>query len=263
MPTTRPEDLVTPGHVFPLRARDGGVLVRTGQTEGSVDLARLAGLTPGRRHLRDHERGRTMARMPDLEALREEARPQHPHHRRPHPVPPADRAARPPRRASRTCVLDETGTRVAGGRLRGPRPTAGSSSRSSRGRSTRASPTLCRVHAGSSVGRHLRLHADRRGAATCATRSHAIEDEGRGVVVYLPPRGTDRGRARRLRRASPPRPPKPVRRTRCASSASARRCCADLGLHKIRLLTNNPRKIAGLEGYGLEVRRARALHRSP
>ena len=51
----KPEDLVSPGHIFPIRAKKGGVLVRTGQTEGSVDLARLAGLKPCRRHLRDHE----------------------------------------------------------------------------------------------------------------------------------------------------------------------------------------------------------------
>ncbi len=51
----RPEDIVSPGHIFPLRARKGGVLVRTGQTEGSVDLARLAGLQAIRGDLRDHE----------------------------------------------------------------------------------------------------------------------------------------------------------------------------------------------------------------
>ena len=53
-----PRDLVQPGHVFPLKAKAGGVLERTGQTEAAVDLARLAGLTPGRRDLRDHERRR-------------------------------------------------------------------------------------------------------------------------------------------------------------------------------------------------------------
>ena len=51
-------DLASPGHIFPLRAKKGGVLVRTGQTEGSVDLARLAGLEAGRGDLRDHERRR-------------------------------------------------------------------------------------------------------------------------------------------------------------------------------------------------------------
>src|SRR5580693_5201433 len=66
-PATRPEELVTPGHVFPLRAKTGGVLVRTGQTEGSVDLARLAGLTPAGVICEIMNEDGSMARMPDLE----------------------------------------------------------------------------------------------------------------------------------------------------------------------------------------------------
>src|SRR6185369_1645988 len=63
----RPSDVVTPGHVFPLRARRGGVLVRTGQTEGSVDLARLSGLRPSGVICEIMNDDGTMARMPDLE----------------------------------------------------------------------------------------------------------------------------------------------------------------------------------------------------
>src|SRR6476661_10566580 len=66
-PDAKPEELVTPGHIFPLRARTGGVLVRTGQTEGSVDLARLAGLTPAGVICEIMREDGTMARMPDLE----------------------------------------------------------------------------------------------------------------------------------------------------------------------------------------------------
>ncbi|HLM75477.1 MAG TPA: 3,4-dihydroxy-2-butanone-4-phosphate synthase, partial [Polyangiaceae bacterium] len=66
-PETRPSDLVTPGHVFPLKARRGGVLVRTGQTEGAVDLARLAGLRPAGVICEIMNDDGTMARMPDLE----------------------------------------------------------------------------------------------------------------------------------------------------------------------------------------------------
>src|SRR5947208_3470178 len=65
----RPVDLVTPGHVFPLKARRGGVLVRTGQTEGSVDLARLAGLKPSGVICEIMNADGTMARMPDLETF--------------------------------------------------------------------------------------------------------------------------------------------------------------------------------------------------
>src|SRR5271165_6734701 len=66
-PASRPDDIVTPGHVFPLRARRGGVLVRTGQTEGSVDLARLAGLTPAGVICEIMNADGSMARLPDLE----------------------------------------------------------------------------------------------------------------------------------------------------------------------------------------------------
>src|SRR3954452_16935143 len=66
-PDARPSDLVTPGHVFPLKARRGGVLVRTGQTEGSVDLARLAGMRPAGVICEIMNDDGTMARMPDLE----------------------------------------------------------------------------------------------------------------------------------------------------------------------------------------------------
>src|SRR4029079_7458762 len=68
-PVCRPEDLVTPGHVFPLKARTGGVLVRTGQTEGSVDIARLAGLTPAGVICQIMNEDGPMARMHDLEAF--------------------------------------------------------------------------------------------------------------------------------------------------------------------------------------------------
>jgi len=70
-PDARPEDLVRPGHVFPLRARKGGVLVRAGQTEGSVDLCRLAGLTPAGVICEVMNDDGTMARMPQLEHFAE------------------------------------------------------------------------------------------------------------------------------------------------------------------------------------------------
>src|SRR5581483_5305912 len=66
-PTASPDDIITPGHVFPLRARPGGVLVRTGQTEGAVDLATLADLTPAGVICEIMNDDGTMARMPDLE----------------------------------------------------------------------------------------------------------------------------------------------------------------------------------------------------
>ena len=71
-PNAKPEDIVSPGHVFPIRARKGGVLVRTGQTEGSVDICRLAGLTPAGVICEIMKDDGTMARMPDLEVFARE-----------------------------------------------------------------------------------------------------------------------------------------------------------------------------------------------
>ncbi|MFA6499766.1 MAG: 3,4-dihydroxy-2-butanone-4-phosphate synthase, partial [Desulfurivibrionaceae bacterium] len=71
-PNAKPSDIVSPGHIFPLRARRGGVLVRTGQTEGSVDLSRLAGLHPSGVICEIMKEDGTMARMPDLEIFAKE-----------------------------------------------------------------------------------------------------------------------------------------------------------------------------------------------
>ena len=84
----------SPGHVFPLRARRGGVLERAGQTEAAVDLARLAGLQPGRRRLRDHERRRDDGPRPRPRPVLRAARAEDGHGRRPDRVPPPPREAR-------------------------------------------------------------------------------------------------------------------------------------------------------------------------
>ena len=90
-PATRPADLLRPGHVFPLRARRGGVLKRAGQTEASVDLARLAGLKPAAAICEIMNDDGTMARVPDLMRFAARARSAGPDHRRPDPLPPAAR----------------------------------------------------------------------------------------------------------------------------------------------------------------------------
>ncbi len=247
-PDTRPEELVTPGHVFPLRARKGGVLVRTGQTEGSVDIARLAGRTQAGVICEIMNENGTMARMPDLEIFSKK-----------HKMPiltiadlivyrlQTERLVR--RLAEHAVRLDETHTTWR----------AVAYEAATDGRQFLAlikgqldvEPTLCRVHAGSTLadtfastpwdgGRHLR------------EAIKTIEAAGRGVIVYLPSRGNTQNELdayARLEQA--PRetmPDQPLREFGLGAQV-----LADLGLHKIRLLTNNPRKIAGINGYGLEV----------
>ena len=89
--TRRPSDLVQPGHIFPLQAQDGGVLMRAGHTEAGCDLAAMAGLTPAAVICEIMKDDGTMARLPDLERFAARARPEDRHHRRP------DRAPQPQR----------------------------------------------------------------------------------------------------------------------------------------------------------------------
>ena len=86
-PKAVPEDLARPGHIFPIQAREGGVLARAGQTEASVDLARMAGLMPAGVICEIMNEDGTMARMPQLEVFRPGVRHSHPDHRRSYPLP--------------------------------------------------------------------------------------------------------------------------------------------------------------------------------
>jgi 3,4-dihydroxy 2-butanone 4-phosphate synthase/GTP cyclohydrolase II len=248
-PAVKPEDLVTPGHVFPLRARNGGVLVRTGQTEGSVDLARLAGLTPAGVICEIMNEDGSMARMPDLEIFSKK------HGLRIITVAEliqyrlqTERLVK--RALEHTVRLDATGTDwraiVYEVLVDGRQFLA-----LVKGELSGQTPTLCRVHAGSTIadtfastrfdgGHHLR------------EALHRIEAEGRGALVYLPSRGNALRELESyiaLEKAAPgDAPDQPLREFGLGAQV-----LADLGLHKIRLLTNNPRKIAGIHGYGLDV----------
>ena len=251
-PATRPSDLVAPGHIFPLRARPGGVLQRTGQTEGSVDLARLAGCTPAGVICEIMNEDGTMARMPDLERFAKK-----------HDqliVTIADLIQY--RLASESLVtrVRDIPVQLDGAKLPW-RAVAFEVSVEKRqflalvcgDVASEGAAVLCRVHGGSCFGdvfgstpfeggKNLRLARDR------------IEAEGRGVILYLPGKGDltrelddyVTAHAPQLAHAAPPEPP-------LREFGLGAQCLVELGLKHIRLLTNNPRKIAGLHGYGLEV----------
>jgi 3,4-dihydroxy 2-butanone 4-phosphate synthase / GTP cyclohydrolase II len=259
-PDCKPDELVTPGHVFPLRARTGGVLVRTGQTEGSVDLARLAGLVPAGVICEIMKDDGSMARMPDLEifAKKHELRI----------VTIADliqyrlQTERLVKRVARGPLkLDETGTEW--------NVTVYESATDQRqfvalakGELDVDRPILCRMHSGSTIG-DVFASTRRDGGRNLREAMRRIEAEGRGVIVYLPPRQT---------------PAVEIAQRELVGETSLRedasgdsplrefglgaQVLADLGLHKIRLLTNNPRKIAGLSGFGLEVTGSEPLGRT-
>ena len=261
-PECKPEELVTPGHIFPLRARNGGVLVRTGQTEGSVDLARLAGLVPAGVICEIMKEDGSMARMPDLEIFAKK------HALR--IVTIADliqyrlQTERLVTRVEHgSIVLDETGNRWS--------VTAYESSTDRRqfvaltlGTLSPSEPMLCRMHSGSIIG-DVFASTPRDGGRNLREAIRRIEAERAGVIVYLPPRQSPAVEISQLallgegaRETAREEAPIPTSGGGLADSplrefGIGAQILADLGLHKIRLLTNNPRKIAGLSGFGLEV----------
>jgi 3,4-dihydroxy 2-butanone 4-phosphate synthase/GTP cyclohydrolase II len=238
--TSVPTDLVTPGHVFPLRARDGGVLVRTGQTEGSVDLARLAGLTPAGVICEIMNDDGTMARMPDLEKFAQK-----------HGLlilSIADliqyrlRMDRLVRRVHEsTFTLAETGTEW--------RVVVYEEAMEKReiialvkGDVSPSEDVLVRMHDG---GLFSDVFADRR--TLLAQSLRAIEAAGRGVVVYFPPRGSV---AETLEaKSGPGAKQKPV----LQEYGLGAQILSNLGVRRLRLLTNTPLKLGGLGGFGLEI----------
>ena len=207
-----PADLVSPGHVFPLKAVAGGVLQRTGHTEGSVDLARMAGLKPASVICEIMKDDGTMARYPDLVAFAEE-----------HDLRLLTIADLIEYRLARESVSSpafvRTPVRCRPARL-GPRRCTESKSGMTRSavhgaelRSrSRARPTMVRVHRGSVLGDAFQVRMGQRvHIADCVT---AIEREGNGVILFLArapgPRNrprvllgrADRAAARRARRGS-------------------------------------------------------------
>ncbi len=248
-PDARPEDLVTPGHVFPLRARKGGVLVRTGQTEGSVDLARLAGLTPAGVICEIMNDDGTMARMPDLEKFAErhgimivsvadliQYRTQ------------TERLVH--RIAEGTLLLDVTQSDWRAFVYQAAVDSQQFLALVKGDVSNGDKPVLCRVHRGSTIGDVFSSPASE-GGHNLRSAIQRIEAANRGVILYLPTRGDIVHELRSSgNEAAPAEEPKdhPLREFGLGAQV-----LADLGLKRITLLTNNPRKIAGIAGYGLEV----------
>jgi 3,4-dihydroxy 2-butanone 4-phosphate synthase/GTP cyclohydrolase II len=257
-PNSRPEDLVTPGHVFPLRAQKGGVLVRTGQTEGSVDLARLAGCLPAGVICEIMNDDGTMARMPDLEVFATT------HGLRILTIADLIRYRLQSehliiRREERTIRLDRTKSDWRA--IVYDAPADGREFLALvKGDVVREEPTLCRMHGGSLIA-DLFSSSLFEGGKNLREAIDAIEREGRGVVVYLPGKSDLTGQLNALMTrsdpAAPPEPSSPIHelphRTALREFGLGAQILRDIGLHKLRLLTNNPRKIAGIRGYGLEV----------
>jgi 3,4-dihydroxy 2-butanone 4-phosphate synthase / GTP cyclohydrolase II len=256
-PDTRPSDLARPGHVFPLRAREGGVLVRAGQTEAAVDLARLAGLKPGGVICEIMNPDGTMARVPQLlEFCRE------------HGLKMISVAELIRYRLKTERVVHATAQGVIHTEFGEFRTMAYASSVDPDthlalvvGDIRSEQPVLVRMHAHCTYGdvfssKECDCHATIKGSLRRMT------EEGRGVLVYLHQSNpslriqrTPDGQARivpHIRGANYIPGADGQRRLQHEAGIGAQ-ILADLGLRQIRLLTNHPRKIVGLEAYGIEV----------
>jgi 3,4-dihydroxy 2-butanone 4-phosphate synthase/GTP cyclohydrolase II len=254
---TQPDDLVSPGHIFPLRARKGGVLVRTGQTEGSVDLARLAGLKPAGVICEIMNDDGTMARMPDLQIFAKK-----------HGLKIVTIADLIAYRISKESLV----RRIATAHL--PTKYGGTFTAIAyendvdsyhhialaKGEIRPEDEVLVRVHSQCLTG-------DVFGSKRCDceaqlhTAMEMVEKEGKGVIVYMRQEGRGIGLVNKLKAYSLQDMGKDTVEANEALGFKpdmrdygiGAQILVDLGLHKIRLMTNNPRKIIGLEGYGIEV----------
>ncbi len=253
-----PGDIVSPGHIFPLKARDGGVLVRTGQTEGSVDISRLAGLAPAGVICEIMNDDGTMARMPDLEKFAEK------HDLKIAAI--ADLVAH--RLHEDVLVKREAEARIPTEEAGLFKAVAYTNSIDGlehialvKGDISQVDRVLVRVHSECLTG-------DVFGSSRCdcglqlKAAMKMIEQEGAGIVLYMRQEGRGIGLVNKLKAycLQDDEGMDTIEANHSLGFKSDLRdygigaqILRDLGVKKMAILTNNPKKIVGLEGYGIEV----------
>ena len=255
-PYAKPDDIISPGHIFPLRAREGGVLVRTGQTEGSVDLCRMAGLDHGAVICEVMKDDGTMARRPDLEEFAREFNLKI--------CTIADIIAYRMRNEIlvREVVRAKMPTQCGDFELVGFENDIDHKDHIAlvKGKINPDEPTLVRVHSECLTGD---VFASRR--CDCGdqlTRAmQMIEEEGKGVIVYMRQEGRGIGLINKLKAYHLQEKGMDTVEANVQLGFApdlrdygiGAQILVYLGVRKMRLMTNNPKKMIGLEGYQLEI----------
>jgi 3,4-dihydroxy 2-butanone 4-phosphate synthase/GTP cyclohydrolase II len=251
----KPDDIVSPGHIFPIRAKKGGVLVRTGQTEGSVDLARMAGLKPTGVICEIMKDDGTMARMPDLEIFAKE-----------HGLKIVTIADLIDFRMQHESLIRRVATANIPTRYGGEFKLIVYENDVDdmkhvalvKGEINPEDDVLVRVHSECLTG-------DVFGSVRCDcgdqlhTAMKMVEKEGKGVIVYMHQEGRGIGLVNKIKAYELQEHGKDTVEANIALGFAAdlrdygigAQILVDLGVRKMRQMTNNPRKIIGLEGYGM------------